>query len=329
MATRNGLYKTKWLITTTTACQGTLTWASLICFTFPQPFPTRSTLVSSLCVHFFWMVSFQKVFPTKIFLVSHMCYMSCHFNIPHLINLAVQYKPHSSSLWNFLLISVCSYLLGLNIVFRILVSNTLNLSFSIQKRHQILHSCKKNLLNWKWMEHINSWSMLTMLIQDAPETPDGFWNLKTSLPATQNFHTDSHRAQCCLKFSRDGVTFTYQLLTLHYIKTVYTILGQNYTESSPSKLNVYSLTANKTSPFNSLHLLCWWIYITKKRLTTCNQVSETVNFLHTDDELVCGVYVYSYLLGTLNLVVYFQNSVIYFCNCIVCLGIFWLWYSVL
>jgi hypothetical protein len=30
---------------------------------------------------------------------------------------------------------------------------------------------------------------------------DCFWNLKTSLPATRRFHTDSHRAQCCLEFS--------------------------------------------------------------------------------------------------------------------------------
>jgi hypothetical protein len=35
----------------------------------------------------------------------------------------------------------------------------------------------------------------------VPETPDGFLNLKTSLPAMQRFHTDSHRAQCCLEFS--------------------------------------------------------------------------------------------------------------------------------
>jgi len=41
--------------------------------------------------------------------------------------------------------------------------------------------------------------------QDAPQTPNGFWNLKPSLPATRHFHTDSHCAQCCLEFSWDGV----------------------------------------------------------------------------------------------------------------------------
>jgi hypothetical protein len=33
---------------------------------------------------------------------------------------------------------------------------------------------------------------------------DGFWNLKASLPATRRFHTDNHRAQCCLVFSWHG-----------------------------------------------------------------------------------------------------------------------------
>jgi hypothetical protein len=40
-----------------------------------------------------------------------------------------------------------------------------------------------------------------VLIQSAPETRDGFSNLKTSLPATRRFYTDSHRAQCCSEFS--------------------------------------------------------------------------------------------------------------------------------
>jgi hypothetical protein len=39
---------------------------------------------------------------------------------------------------------------------------------------------------------------IAIRIQSASETPDGFRNLKTSLPATQRFHTDIHRAQCCL-----------------------------------------------------------------------------------------------------------------------------------
>jgi hypothetical protein len=33
---------------------------------------------------------------------------------------------------------------------------------------------------------------------------NGFWNLQTSLPATRCFLTDSHPAQCCLKFSWHG-----------------------------------------------------------------------------------------------------------------------------
>jgi len=48
------------------------------------------------------------------------------------------------------------------------------------------------------------YTYLMCLVQGAPETSDGFWNLKTSLPATQHFHTDNHCSQCCLEFSWHG-----------------------------------------------------------------------------------------------------------------------------
>jgi hypothetical protein len=40
-------------------------------------------------------------------------------------------------------------------------------------------------------------------LQSAPETPHGFRNLKTSLPATRRFHTDSHYAEWLFEFSMD------------------------------------------------------------------------------------------------------------------------------
>jgi hypothetical protein len=33
---------------------------------------------------------------------------------------------------------------------------------------------------------------------------DGFWSLKTSLPDTRRFHTDSHGVHCCLEFNWHG-----------------------------------------------------------------------------------------------------------------------------
>lgn len=38
-------------------------------------------------------------------------------------------------------------------------------------------------------------------IQGAPKTPQGFWNLKTSVPVTRRFHTNRHHVQWCLEFS--------------------------------------------------------------------------------------------------------------------------------
>jgi hypothetical protein len=42
------------------------------------------------------------------------------------------------------------------------------------------------------------------IIQGAPKTPDGFWNLKISVPATRRFQTGRHHVQRCLEFSWDG-----------------------------------------------------------------------------------------------------------------------------
>jgi hypothetical protein len=70
--------------------------------------------------------------------------------------------------------------------------------------------------------------------------PDGFWNLKTSLPATRRFHTDSC-AQCCLEFSWDGNVATWVNKIFHFAfkrylisKTVRYIWGTLYMKEKKS-----------------------------------------------------------------------------------------------
>jgi hypothetical protein len=46
-------------------------------------------------------------------------------------------------------------------------------------------------------------NIMLSVCKECARKSDGFWNLKNSLPATRRFHTDSHRAQCCLEFSWD------------------------------------------------------------------------------------------------------------------------------
>jgi hypothetical protein len=48
-----------------------------------------------------------------------------------------------------------------------------------------------------------NWVLWNVHIECARK-PNGFWNLKTILHAFQRFHTESHRAQCCLEFSWHG-----------------------------------------------------------------------------------------------------------------------------
>jgi hypothetical protein len=57
--------------------------------------------------------------------------------------------------------------------------------------------------------HTNTYTVFLKQINwfcntDVSETPNGFLNLKTSLPTMQCFHTDRHHVQCCLEFSWDG-----------------------------------------------------------------------------------------------------------------------------
>jgi hypothetical protein len=48
------------------------------------------------------------------------------------------------------------------------------------------------------------WKLFSVEYIACARKVDDFWNLKTSLPATLRFHTDSHRAQCCSEFSWHG-----------------------------------------------------------------------------------------------------------------------------
>jgi hypothetical protein len=51
-------------------------------------------------------------------------------------------------------------------------------------------------------------------MESAPETPDGFWNLKTGVTATLPFHTDHHHVQWCFEF-----TFSIPCITVRFVQS--------------------------------------------------------------------------------------------------------------
>jgi len=64
-------------------------------------------------------------------------------------------------------------------------------------------------MSWIWTYKIlllklQGWDIGSIPYTECAGKPNGFWNLKTSLPAMRRFRTDSHRAQCCLEFSWHG-----------------------------------------------------------------------------------------------------------------------------
>jgi hypothetical protein len=99
----------------------------------------------------------------------------------------------------------------------------------------------------------------------TPETPDGFWNIKTSLPATRCFHIDSHHAQCCLEFNWHGNVsicdnkfFHFALKRCFISKTVRCFWSTLYTIGR----SINSLCLEMQLSYQFSQRVKWWSYKT-------------------------------------------------------------------